>query len=1203
MSLDFYKKHEAALKKYATPVNKKVRLGDGTTLKEILMVVTVKMRFTEPLEYDTKGGTEPNSYLATVTLDVFDTSHEVIIGIQTISTSLYDYFMKLMQHSRDTYYAKKLCASLSVLQEGDLVRPFPNRADDAPEDADMPLPGHFDDALYFLNVDHDERVKAYHDLFAEHVDKDFAAQTDIINLLKTEGEKVFVASNWDGIKDIPLVEYQFVKDFPEAMFSRARHVNENMAVQCKAELDRMLTYLLVPSSSPVVSPIVVAPKATKPFIRICGDFSRLNKYIIMPHVPIPNVKYSLEKIAKFKYFIDVDVTNAFHQFKLGDFTSNMLSIITPWGTFRPKFMLEGTTPATGILHATMTLIFKEYLDWMIVLFDNILILCETYADAYDKFKIFLAVCQKRNLFLKFEKSWLGVQQVEFFGYICVHKSFHLSEKRSKAIVELPFPENTKQMQSFLGSCLFFQSFIPQYSDYAAKLHDMTHKGFDWKDEKSWKHDYRAEYETMKKVISESFTLFYPDYSLPWILRTDASQVGVGGVLLQDCDGVLQPIMFQSSKFSDQATRWSTIEQEAYAIYYCVSSLAYYLRCKEFVIETDHRNLLFMYHSKVPKIIRWFIYLQSFNFLVRHIPGKLNIVADMLSRQWPNNAVKEFEDTLCYLYNLAEGEPKDFESVMRQVHGRRTGHMGVKRCWFLLNKLHPGHGFSIARIREYIAECPICQKDRLLKVASIPSIVKTLHVEHARSMVGIDTFEMPIADDGKRYLLVLVNFFTRYVYLYSVAHKDAETTASCVFHYICTFGLFDQLRSDPGSDFNSDTMKYLLLWLGPTRSLTLVDNPQADGVEGTNKQIHRHILAICMEENCKKQWSSPSVLPIVQLIVNEHVHSETGLVPMHAQFGDADAIYAKIPAGLDSAAASNAYVRLLRDNLKMIRENSAKYQAAVKAERMAKTPPEAFNRYPVGELVMHHIEKIDRKDKLDPRNQGPYEVVEHEEGSNVVQVRDLVHGNIKKFHQSEVQAFFGDREAAIKCARYDADQHEVEQIIAHRGNPEMRLNMEFLLKFRDGSRFWKKWSKEIDQLQSLSDYVSGLPQLKQLLVSAKEAGLMKKRANDADVTMVSKHEIVYVDIRSWGPGKWYSEQYDLPDKDIKTYVLKGIYGDFSGKKSNPKRMILLDFPALGLETPYSVDNWFVVTYGHQTKLNPKHVLLTSTMIREFNLDIV
>ena len=84
-------------------------------------------------------------------------------------------------------------------------------------------------------------------------------------------------------------------------------------------------------------------------------------------------------------------------------------------------------------------------------------------------------------------------------------------------------------------------------------------------------DYRQEFEDFKVSLRDSCSLFYPDYNLR-IVRTDASEFVVGGILLQDYmtdngEKQEQTIALCSQKFSDAATRWSTIEQEAYGIFF------------------------------------------------------------------------------------------------------------------------------------------------------------------------------------------------------------------------------------------------------------------------------------------------------------------------------------------------------------------------------------------------------------------------------------------------------------------------------------------------------------------------------------------------------------------------------------------------------------------------------------------------------------
>jgi hypothetical protein len=142
---------------------------------------------------------------------------------------------------------------------------------------------------------------------------------------------------------------------------------------------------------------------------------------------------------------------------------------------------------------------------------------------------------------------------------------------------------------------------------------------------------------MKEQLRGATTIYFPDYDLDWVLRVDAADMAVGGVLMQlkihEGKEQWQPLAFVSRKFTDQAKRWDAPKKEAFALFWGVFSLAYYLRGKPFVLETDHRNWVYIEKSQVPMIIRWRIYLQSFQIVIRHIPGKENIVADWMSRMY------------------------------------------------------------------------------------------------------------------------------------------------------------------------------------------------------------------------------------------------------------------------------------------------------------------------------------------------------------------------------------------------------------------------------------------------------------------------------------------------------------------------------------------------------------------------------------------
>ena len=125
----------------------------------------------------------------------------------------------------------------------------------------------------------------------------------------------------------------------------------------------------------------------------------------------------------------------------------------------------------------------------------------------------------------------------------------------------------------------------------------------------------------------------PDWKKEFVVRTDASDSGVGAVLLQEVDGMLKPITYISKKLLPRETRYSTIEKEWLAIVWAVERFQVYLYGREFVLQTDHQPLTFMDKARLTnsRVMRWALTLQPFRFRLESISGKDNVGADFLSR--------------------------------------------------------------------------------------------------------------------------------------------------------------------------------------------------------------------------------------------------------------------------------------------------------------------------------------------------------------------------------------------------------------------------------------------------------------------------------------------------------------------------------------------------------------------------------------------
>ena len=1175
------------------PSAPKVYLGDSTTCVPILAKTSLPITV-----YPTPGMANQNSITIDLPVSVIDTHIDLIIGLPCLLNELLEFYIDLLRTHGGTGASLRASPQISVV---DLIPPFTQTPVEALEDDIIPDPQMFrlDDPVLGLLASEVPSMQA--EYLAKYKDQLFGPIKEDPrwhNLMSTLGKQVHVPTEWLGIKDV-VIDVAW-KELPPPGVPRVRPINPRLFAAAAAEIQRLKGHMLVPHQGDRASNLVVAPKATAPFIRLCGDYPPKNRYMEQFLFPIPHVKLSLVKISGFRLFANLDMMNSFHQFRLSDQTSAFLSVITPWGQFRPLFMPEGIGPASGILQFHMSRIFADFDEWTVIIFDNFLILADDAEDLLQKTQLFLQRCRDHNLYLKLSKCEYGLTTALFFGYEISHNSYRLQPSRSQALQRIPFPKDVSKtraqmvtrMQSYLGSALFFADFIPHYSERTALLYQMTHADFNWIDESTWTENYRTLFEAHKAMLLTAFDLFYPDYSLEWVVRVDASQVGVGGVLAQvpkDHPNQLQPIAFVSHKFSPAATQWDVFNQEAFAIFYVIRTLAYYLRGKNFILETDHRNLLWIEKSLVPRVIRMYVYLASFVFLVRHIAGKKNIIADMLSRSFPSEDLESEPHA-----QLTDASPtlSLLCSILDTVHGGRNGHNGVKRTWQLLNKLHPGHGLSVQQVRDFVMECPLCQKARDRQKASLDPLVRTLHADHARHVIAADLLQITRSKDGFLYLLVVINLFTKYTAIYPIRDKEARTVAMKLFLHASIFGVFDILHTDPGSEFISEVCQDLCRWSGTGRTFSLVDNPQADGVEPVNAQILRHLRCLVLDERIVSDWASEDVYPWIQLVINEQIHSETGVSPLEATFGSQDAsAFSFRPA---TSSGLHEFVQSLDKNLALIRKISAEFQARVKDARSAPTAALPQNTYQAGDFVLHMADQASARSKLHSRNKGPYIVVSHPAGSNTVQVRSLVTDACQAFNSRDLMIFVGTAEEARRMAMLDDDQFDIDSILGYKGDPELRSTTAFLVRFSDGDQRWLPFSPDLTQTRQFETFCSSQP-LKLLLLSAQLAANLKRTVGRERVTTrVNIGDTVYVDLRAFGAA-WYASKADtLPHLFTHTNVVLGTYS--TGPTPNT---LLLRFPSYP-EHPIIAKSWFIYLYGSAKTPGDGATILTRELVTSYSL---
>ncbi|KAG1925917.1 hypothetical protein F2P79_025210 [Pimephales promelas] len=238
---------------------------------------------------------------------------------------------------------------------------------------------------------------------------------------------------------------------------------------------------------------------------------------------------------------------------------------------------------------------------------------------------------KTGLTINPTKCVFAKPETEYLGFIIGNGVIKPQVHKVHALESCPLPQTRKQLRSFLGMAGFYHRFIPNFSARAAPLTDRT--GSRCSNQVRWTEEAVAAFRDIQQSLGKNPVLYSPDFEKAFILQTDASERGIGAVLLQGPQGDQHPVAFISRKLLPREMRYSTVEKEALAIKWALDSLKYYLLGREFTLQTDHKALQWLQRMRDTngRLTRWYLAMQPFRFTVEHIPGRLNVTADYLSR--------------------------------------------------------------------------------------------------------------------------------------------------------------------------------------------------------------------------------------------------------------------------------------------------------------------------------------------------------------------------------------------------------------------------------------------------------------------------------------------------------------------------------------------------------------------------------------------
>jgi hypothetical protein len=200
---------------------------------------------------------------------------------------------------------------------------------------------------------------------------------------------------------------------------------------------------------------------------------------------------------------------------------------------------------------------------------------------------------------------------------------------------------------------------------------------------------------------------------------------------------MQVAAYASRAFNSTERKWSTLEQEAYAVLHCVTKFESHLLGHHFHLHTDHRNVLNLWSLQAPKVQRWRCKLSEYDFTIHHIPGIENKIPDALSRLHGEHKVYK----LCTVTRSQVAINQELVDQIVVHHNSLVGHVGLhellhrmEEAGFRNPRNQPGY---LRRHCEYVlANCAACQKIKERKPDSEPAL-KSLAVHEPGAEWSVD----------------------------------------------------------------------------------------------------------------------------------------------------------------------------------------------------------------------------------------------------------------------------------------------------------------------------------------------------------------------------------------------------------------------------------------------------------------------------------
>ena len=265
-----------------------------------------------------------------------------------------------------------------------------------------------------------------------------------------------------------------------------------------------------------------------------------------------------------------------------------------------------------------------------VFIDDIICFSKSYEEHLEHLHLIFERLERAGLKLKPSKCSFAKTEVKYLGHLVAPGEIRPDPSNIEKVRNLAPPTTVKGVREIVGLASYYRSFVPDFSQRASPLTEMTKKNVSFQ----WGPEQQRAFDDLKQALTSEPVLALPDFTNPFILMTDGSTTGLGAVLSQDHGHAKERVVaYASKKTSPLERNYAACELECLALVWAVRAFREYLLGRHTIIITDHWALkwLMTLEHATPRPQRWRMALQEYDLEIAHKAGKQHCNADFMSR--------------------------------------------------------------------------------------------------------------------------------------------------------------------------------------------------------------------------------------------------------------------------------------------------------------------------------------------------------------------------------------------------------------------------------------------------------------------------------------------------------------------------------------------------------------------------------------------